>query len=94
MPCLCRRNWLPRAGFTPSTYRFPTSPERAVLDDRAGPVSVITRGRITGYFAEAYEFDNLQRLRELERRLQQLSDLGMEFFGLLNRGLKLLQPRR
>ena len=39
------------------------------------PIAITSHGRISGYFVSEREFKELQRLRELERRVFRIKDL-------------------
>ena len=42
------------------------------------PIAITSHGRISGYFVSAHEFDELQRLRALERRVYGIEELPQE----------------
>jgi|KBSSwiStaDraftv2_1062776.scaffolds.fasta_scaffold15301_6 PHD/YefM family antitoxin component YafN of YafNO toxin-antitoxin module len=42
------------------------------------PIAITSYGRVSGYFISAREFEELQRLRALERRAYRINDLPAE----------------
>ena len=42
------------------------------------PIAITSHGRVSGYFISAREFEELQRLRALERRVHRINDLPAE----------------
>ena len=42
------------------------------------PIAITSYGRVSGYFISAHEFEDLQRLRALERRVYTVEELPLE----------------
>lgn len=42
------------------------------------PIAITSYGRVSGYFISAHEFEELRRLRALERRVYRVEDLPRE----------------
>jgi len=42
------------------------------------PVAITSYGRVSGYFVSAHEYEELRRLREVERRVNRLKKLPPE----------------
>ena len=58
-----------------SATEFAKSFGRYKEEAQREPVAITSYGRISGYFVSAREYEELRRLRELERRVYRLKEL-------------------
>jgi PHD/YefM family antitoxin component YafN of YafNO toxin-antitoxin module len=47
------------------------------------PVAITSYGRISGYFVSAYEYEELRRLREFERRVYRIKELPKDIVAAI-----------